>query len=91
MVQTNFSNSMLSPPKVKETRDNETSIGAESADDVDSFCNLQPQPTTPRLTQHLTNSDHTFLSADGVRVSFITAKQTEAEIEEYERLQGEGK
>lgn len=32
---------------------------------------------------HPTNSDHTILSADGARVSFVTAKQTEAEIFEY--------
>ena len=31
------------------------------------------------------HSDHTFLSADGVRVSFVTAKQTELEILEFER------
>ena len=35
---------------------------------------------------YLAGSDHTYLSADGARVSFVTAKQTEAEIEEFQRL-----
>ena len=29
------------------------------------------------------NSNHTLISADGVKVSFVTAKQTENEIREY--------
>ena len=29
------------------------------------------------------NSNHTLISADGVKVSFVTAKQTELEILEY--------
>ena len=32
----------------------------------------------------VSSHDHTFISADGARVSFVTAKETEAEILEYQ-------
>ena len=45
---------------------------------------LSPNPNTIGVHAF---SDHTFLSADGARVSFVTAKQTEAEIQAYNEAQ----
>lgn len=47
--------------------------------------------SSPTRSAHLVktnNSSHTLLSADGARVSFVTAKQTEAELQEFNRIKG---
>ena len=79
--------SVLSPPVF-------VSNGLESEEshkeEVDNNLLTMPQlkkPTSIASKGHLnraSGSNHTFLSADGAKVSFVTAKQTEAEILEYQ-------
>jgi len=50
-----------------------------------SVSQLRPNQRVP---WNRTNSDHTFLSADGARVSYVTAHQTEAELNESSKHKG---
>ena len=58
----------LSPYLPKET--------TESLKAIDQFAKTKHlgTPTSNKFPFVRTNSDHTYLSADGIRVSFITAK-----------------